>query len=155
FAVHPEPLAFNAHLTGWRTPKTGSNRAAFYLLNWMRKFGVPWLQRLCDKPLTDMQELFDIVPANICLSALSRGSIAFGMIECKADRIFAAPPLSTEQDAALPKPYGNFLDSLVQMNRQAVAEAQAFLTCMPTLLDLSTEAACAAIVSNDTVSLRL
>jgi hypothetical protein len=154
FPVYPEPLAFNSHLTAWRTPRTGVNRAAFYMLNWMRQNGVPWLAELRDKPLTDLQVLFDIVEPNAFLSSLSRGRIAFGMIESPTERTFTPTPLTADQEATFTGVYETFLRSLVEMNIQATAEDQAFLTCQPTLLDLSTPAAHGAIAPGGTVSLR-
>ena len=154
FPVYPEPLAFNAHLTAWRTPRTGVNRAAFYVLNWMRQHGVPWLPALRDKPLTDLQALFDVVPPSVFLSSLSRSRIACGMIESPADRIFVATPLSAGQEATFTHAYETFLRSLADMNIQATVADQAFLASQPTLLDLSTPAARAAVAPNGTVSLR-
>jgi hypothetical protein len=154
-AVYPEPLAFNAHLTAWRTPTTGVNRATFYMLNWMRQYGVPWLAELRGQPLTALQALFDIVPPSYFLSSLSRGRIAFGMIEMPTRRSFVPTPLSAEQEAPLKDLYETFLDSLATKNLQAVAEEQSFLNGMPTLLDLSTQTARRAIAHNGMVSLRL
>jgi hypothetical protein len=155
FPVYPEPLAFNAHLTGWRTPKTGVNRAAFYVLNWMRQNGVPWLPAMRDQPLTNIQGLFDIMSPNAFLSSLSRGRIAFGMAEPPNERSFMPTPLSAEQDATFSDIYETFLRSLAESNIQATAQDQQFLTSLPTLLDLSTSAARDAITSNGMVSLRM
>lgn len=155
FPVWPEPLAFNAHLTAWRTPKTGVNRAAFYMLNWMRQNGVPWLAALRDKPLTDVRALFDIVEPAIVLSSLSRGRIAFGMIKSAVTRTFERTPLTGEEDAILIGLYEAFLASLAKMNAQTVTEEQPFLNCLPTLLDLSSPAARRAIAPAGMVSLRV
>jgi hypothetical protein len=153
-AVYPEALAFNAHLTAWRTPETGVNRAGFYILNWMRQHGVPWLPALSGQPLTDLQTLFDIVPPAVFRSALQRGRIAFGMIEAPTKR-FVPTSLCTAQEATFTDLYEAFLLSLADMNRRAATEEQPFLICLPTLLDLSTPASHDAIVSNGMVSLRM
>lgn len=81
FPVHPVSLAFNAHLTNWRSPSTSVNRAAFYVLNWMRKNGVPSIPSLQDTPLTDLKVLLDVVPGEAFLSSLSWGRLASGMTE--------------------------------------------------------------------------
>jgi hypothetical protein len=154
FPVYPDPLAFNAHLTAWRTPRTGVNRAAFYMLNWMRQHGVPWLPALRDKPLSDLQALFDVVPPSDFLSSLSRSRIASGMIESPTERIFVPTPLTAGQEATFTHVHETFLRSLTEMNIRATVEDQAFLTCQPTLLDLSTATARAALAPNGTVSLR-
>jgi hypothetical protein len=155
FPVYPVPLAFNAHLTGWRTPETGVSRAAFYELNWMRQGGVPWVPALCQQPLTDIRALFDIVPPSVFLSALRKGRIAMGMIERADHRSIVPTTLSAQQDATLGGLYDRFLGSLAAMNLASVAEEQPFLTSIPTLLDLSTSAARDAIAPNGTVTMRI
>jgi hypothetical protein len=152
--IYPRPLAFNAHLTAWRTPRTGVNRASFYMLNWMRQHGVPWLPELRDKPLADLRALFDIVSPTAFLSSLSRGRIAFGMIEARGSRTFAPSPLGTDQEAHFIDVFQIFLASLAAKNRQAAAEAQPFLTPLPTLLDLSTPDARRIVAPAGMVSLR-
>lgn len=155
FPVYPMPLAFNAHLTGWRTPRTGVNRASFYTLNWMRKNGVPWLESLRDRPLTNVQSLFDALPPTAFFSSLSRGRIAFGMIESAANRVFTPNPLDAAQESTYLKIYENFMTSLVEMNQQTVSREQPFLTCLPTLLDLTTEASRKVVAPNATVTIRM
>lgn len=154
FAVHPTPLAFNAHLTGWRTPRTAVNRAAFYVLNWMRQNGVPWLPDLRDKPLSDIQALFNIVSADDFRSSLSRSRIAFGMIEPANEREFLPSPLSAEQEGHFIDLFDTFLASLADTNRQAAGAEQPFLTSQPTVLDLSTPAARSAVAPTGMVSIR-
>jgi hypothetical protein len=155
YAIYPEPLAFNAHLTGWRTPETAVNRAAFYVFNRMRKRGVPWISELGDRPLADMRRLLSFVPADAFRSAFRRGRIAMGMIESRSDRLFLPTLLKAEQEETFTGLFGKFLDSLTIVNRLAAAEDQVFLTSQPTLLDLSTPASRAAVAPNGTVSIRV
>ena len=153
--VFTEPLAFNAHLTGWRTPATGVNRAAFYNLNWMRQNGVPWIESLRGRPLTDVAALFDLVPPAAFLSSLRRGRIATGMIEAPENRVFHPTPLDHSQEATFLDVFAALMDSLTEQNRNAVAEPQQFLTTNPTLLDLSTQAARDAIAPRGTVTIQI
>ena len=57
--------------------KTAVNRAAFYMLNWMRKNGVPWLPELRDRPLEDVQALFDVVPPDVFVSSIEQRTNCF------------------------------------------------------------------------------
>ena len=155
FPVYSEPIAFNAHLTGWRTPASAVSRAAFYILNWMRQNGVPWIPTLRDKPLIDLHTLFDLVQPSDFMSSLKRGRIAFGMVESGPDRIFVPSPLGGEQEACLASIYQNFLQSLEAVNVAATLEEQPFLTSFPVLLDLSTPSSRCAVAPNGTVLLRV
>lgn len=137
FAVYEPPIAFNAHLTGWRTPTTSVNRAAFYHLNWMRENGVPWLEELRDRPLRDLRLLFDVVDPRDFLSSLSFGEIASGMIEPPGERTYIATPLDPIKEAVLTPLYERFLGGLAQKVRDAVNAPQRFLSAFPIYLDLS------------------
>ena len=112
FPVHPVPLAFNAHLTNWRTLSTSINRAAFYNLNWMRQHGVPSILSLQDKPLADVRVLFDVVPADVFLSSLSWGRLALGMTELSDNRLFVPSPLNSIQESSFLSLYSQFLKEL-------------------------------------------
>lgn len=155
FEVYPDALAFNAHLTGWRTPETSVSRAAFYVLNWMRQYGVPWLPALRDRPLADLEDLFRIVTPQVFLSSLRMGPIAIGMTETIDRRILQPTTLGAEEEAIFAGLYESFLWSLAEMNARAVTHEQCFLTSVPVLLDLSTHAARDAIAPNGTATLRM
>ena len=155
FPINPEPLAFNAHLTGWRTPETAVNRAAFYVLNWMRQHGVSWLPGLSGPQLADLPGIFDTMPASVFMSTLRRGRIAFGMNDLAEGRTIRPTTLSAEREATFAGLYDTFLDSLARMNAQAASEEQNFVAGFPTLLDLSTPAARNAVAPSGTITLRL
>ncbi len=155
FPIHPEPLAFNAHLTGWRTPETSVSRAAFYNLNWMRAHGTPWLPELQGRPLTDVNALFDLVPPRYFLNSLRRGRMAAGTDGLTREAIIRASPLSPEQEATFAGLYQSFLDSLTAMNAAAAHEAQPYVREMLTIFDLTTPAARNAIASDGQVVLEL
>jgi hypothetical protein len=148
FDVYPDPLAFNAHLTGWRTPQTSVSRAAFYVLNWMRQYGVPWLPALRDRPLGNLQDLFDIVPPDVFYSSLRMGPIALGMTETIEQRVLRPTTLGAGQETVFAGLYQNFLAKLAEMNAQPAMTERCFLTCLPVLMDLSTHAARDAIAPN-------
>ena len=155
FPVYPDVLAFNAHLTGWRTPGTSVSRAAFYVLNWMRKNGVPWLPALRGQPLANLEDLFRIVTPQVFLASLRMGPIAVGMTESADTRVLRPTLLAAEREAAFAGLYDTFLCSLAEMNVQAVAREQCFLAAVPVLMDLSTPAARNVIAPNGTVTLRM
>jgi hypothetical protein len=155
FQVYPDPLAFNAHLTGWRTPRTSVSRAAFYVLNWMRQYGVPWLPGLRGRPLANLQDLFDIVPPSAFFSSLRMGPIGVGMTDSVDKRILRPTTLGPEQEATFTDLYDNFVGSLAERNTEIATEEQRFLTCLPVLMDLSTHAARNAIAPNGSATLRM
>jgi hypothetical protein len=131
------------------------NRAAFYNLNWMRQNGVPWIESLRNRPLTDVTALFDIVPPSVFLSSLRRGRIATGMIEEPGNRRFCPSPLDHAREATFLDVFTALMNSLTEQNRAAVAEAQPFLTTNPTLLDLSTESARDVIAPRGSVTVQV
>ena len=155
FAVHPRPVAFNAHLTLWRSPQCAGQRAAFYALNWMRQHGVPWLPTLRDRPLADTRALFGQVAPEDFFSSMALGATALGMAEAPERRAFQASPLDAAQEAAFAPLHAGFLGSLAAVNRQAVVEDRRFLACLPSVLDLSSPAARDAAVRDGAVTLRL
>jgi hypothetical protein len=154
FPVYPTPLAFNAHLTNWRTPSTGASRAAFYVLNWMRQNGVPTIPSLQDKPLVDLQTLLDEVPADFFLSSLGWGRIASGMTESDTDRIFEKSPLNSVQEGTFASAYDELLSALATKNEISTEEEQKILPNYPIVFDLTSPRSCAAILRDNTLTVQ-
>jgi hypothetical protein len=150
FPIHPEPIAYNAHLTSWRTPASSANRAAFYVLNWVRQNAVPELHW---QPLGDLNLLFDAMPPRAFMGSLRWGFIAAGTGELQQGQIIRPSPLGADKEASFANLYPSFLDSLAAMNADAASEAQPFATIFPVILDLTTSAARDAIVSGGNVVL--
>ena len=88
FQVFPQAIAFNAHLTGWRTTKTSINRASYYSMNWMRKNGFPQLIFPNNQQgIINFENFFEtaITPENL-QSVLKFSEINLGCTSINADQ---------------------------------------------------------------------
>ena len=89
--LFPEPVAFNAHLTHWRTPSTAIGRAAFYSLNYVRNEGAPWFSDLRSRPLPNLASLFDRIPPNVFQDTLKGSPVVAGYGELNGSMIGRSP----------------------------------------------------------------
>ena len=111
--IFDTPIAYNAHLTGWRTADTATNRASYYTINWMRKYGY---QELGVKAPADQE--FDL--NNFFNTRISpqefRGICAFGEIAlgrfqiAENERVLPSPEIINSSEA-LESSYKNFKKS--------------------------------------------
>jgi len=109
-SVFEEPLAFNAHLTHWRSPKTAAFRASFYFLNFVRGYGVPWLPEFRDKPQSDLTVLLSQLPPKSLYGALQWSDIVSGP-QIKSDDRFELrrTPLGAVQECLIAPYYETFI----------------------------------------------
>ncbi|MDR7036506.1 hypothetical protein J2X36_001247 [Methylobacterium sp. BE186] len=135
---YPEPVAFNAHLSTWRTATGASQRAAFYSMNWVRANGFPWVEELSGKPIADFREIFEYISPRHFSSALARGAVANGHFSILGN-VIRKSPLSTEQEASFAHLYENHLASSFELNEQARAGEQIFLAGSPIFFNISRE----------------
>lgn len=149
--LFPEPVAFNAHLTLWRTPSTALGRAAFYALNYVRHEGAPWFPDLRSKPLEDMTELFRHIPANIFQDTLKGSPIVAGYNELNGLAI-AQSPLAQADEQGFYGLYDNFLRSHALENAELTRSGRYILG--QTCIDLTSPEALAAISTAASISLR-
>jgi FkbM family methyltransferase len=114
--VFPAPIAFNAHLSLWRTPTTSMNRTAFYSLNHIRAHGLPWNAELSSQPLPDLTKLFEHIPPKAFLETLFSNDDMLGYPFRGDDWILKASPLGRDDEAKFSRLYDALLSSLVQTN---------------------------------------
>jgi hypothetical protein len=138
--IFPEPLAFNTHLTTWRTPATAVTRGAFYRLNYSRKHGHPTATTGDGERVTDLRILFsEHLDGQTYRDSLMASDFVVNL-ECGPSQIICAAP-QTPDAAVLDKLYGQFLDGLAEMNRIAAQAGRAFGNGERVYLDISTPAA--------------
>lgn len=144
----PEPpvfgpsIAFNAHLTNWRTPVTSVNRAAFYTLNYFREHGAVWFRDLAGNPMADFSPLFERVSPRVFLEILKGSSIVVGC-EPLRNRILRPAPLSVPDEQKFSFLYDDFLHGLALENLALTADGRH--TLGKAHIDLSSDAALDAL----------
>jgi hypothetical protein len=144
--VFPEPVAFNSHLTGWRTPDTSIFRAAFYTLNYTRTHGLPWTAwaRGGEKVRDITLLLRDVVAAPVYQDLLRISQLVVGEAEPKPRILRAAPPQTTAHPR-LGALHDAYLASLAALNRDTAARGRHFVGGDYAVFDLSTPDALAAL----------
>jgi hypothetical protein len=144
FPVFPKPLAFNAHLTGWRGPATAVNRAAFYSLNFMRTSGVPFVPELRDKPLEDFGQLFARISPDVYAQHLLLSRLVAGEAEIGKDWFLRPTPLTPAQEDIFRPCFDQMLSQLAEMNRD-LANGRSTIAGQRVTIDLSTQDAVDAL----------
>ncbi len=153
FSPHRRALAFSAHLTGWRTPETAEQRSAFYVLNRLRQTGSSWFEDLRGKPLEDFELLFSRASAPAFRNMLRHARFSLGTFSLSPQQRLARTPLSPQQERAFAPLYERFLASLAADNLASTKARQSFGWGGDVVLDLSTEAAYAAIVREGAIAI--
>jgi hypothetical protein len=113
--VFPEPIAFNAHLTAFRTPNTSHQRSAYYQTNSMRKHGVPWLPALANRPITGTAELLEHISAQDFLEMMYNSPVVTNM-EVTTEFQLRPSPLSQRQEARFLPVIETYFASQARMN---------------------------------------
>lgn len=152
FRVHSKPLAFNAHLSNWRTPTTSINRSAFYTLNYFRAFGVPWLKELAGQQLENFTAFFEHVSPQQYVEILLNSSITVGDIRVKEGVSIFPTPLGNTQEATFAENYNVYIRSLAELNQRLTNTERHCIQGSTVHLDLSSEQARTAIVRDHSVT---
>jgi hypothetical protein len=148
--VHGQPVAFNAHLTEWRSPETALMRASFYTMNYMRAHGVPWLPELRNVPLQDPRLLFDLVTPAQFKDILLGSRLVAGNADLPAGGCVRRSPLSEAQEAPFAGCYGRLTDGLGALNRD-LANERYFVTGQRVTIDIGTPGALEALTPDEMI----
>jgi len=124
--IFPEPIAFNAHLSHWRTPATSVNRAAFYTLNSVRMYGAAWFSDLWAKPVPDLSAFFKHVTPSVFCETLLGSSIVTGHMP-PDDAVLKASPLSGFDERNFEYLFTSFLKSHARMNAELASSGRYML----------------------------
>ncbi len=81
--IFSEPVAYNSHLTSWRSIKTSVNRATYYNTNWMRKNGFPFIKEFKGISFTssDFERFFNYVGFSNYQNMLLTDRVSIGCSE--------------------------------------------------------------------------
>lgn len=124
--IYHEPVAFNAHLSHWRTPKGGSQRAVFYTLNYMRQHGAPARANLAPGPIEDFSELFQLIPPKIFETAMKRSEVINSQFRIDQGYL-SATPLSKEEETTFDFLYTKFLHDVNLLDEESSSSNQGFI----------------------------
>ena len=143
--VFPAPVAFNAHLSLWRTPATSMNRTAFYSLSHIRAHGLHWNAELGSQPLPDLAKLFEHIPPKPFLETLFSNDAMLGYF--RGDGwMLKVSPLAKDDEAKFSHLYDALLSSLVQANADLAASSRYIFDELK--IDLSSTAAIEPLLGN-------
>jgi hypothetical protein len=122
--VFSAPIAFNAHLSLWRTQATSINRAAFYSLNYIRAHGAPWIAELGATPLPDLTPLFERVSPKAFLDSLLSNINTLGYPLHDETFMLRPSPIGKEDEAGFSPIYEQFLSGLARLNAEFAASGR-------------------------------
>jgi hypothetical protein len=148
YPVFKDPIAFNTHLTGWRTLETAVQRAAFYILNYGRNNGLPWHPALQDRPVPDSAEIIEHVGAGV-VGELIRRSQVVGAHHHRDSYPLAESPLSMEQEQPLLPLFDRFLESHTRMHESLWQSFQSFAAGVPQFFEITSPESLAALAGSD------
>jgi hypothetical protein len=146
------PIAFNAHLSTWRTPATSITRAMFYQLNYFRHHGFSWMTDAHDAPVTDIGAFCGRIDPMAFRMALLCCNLVVNQVALDG-AVLRRSPLSRPDEAALEPRFDAFLESLARLNMQLCSRPHPFVASEKIHLDLSTRAATDALVKQGCISL--
>jgi len=151
FRAYPKPIGFNAHLTIWRGIPHSVLRAESYVLNYILRFGAPWLPELKDRPVPDLRTLFEIVPPQmfreiVTASRLGLNNMLTGVV------VMAPSPLTPEQQSVFTGCYDGLLAGHAKLNRQMADTGLHYTPGLPPVIDIS-DATCTEAIAPDGVLL--
>ena len=150
--VFPAPVAFNAHLSLWRTPTTSINRAAFYSLSHIRAHGAPWTAHLGAAPLPDLAPLFQHISPKAFLDALLSNINTLGCPLVDEMFMLRRSPVAEEDEAAFSPIYSKFLKGLARSNETFAAEGRYIIDELK--LDLSSDPALRPLLGDSGAALQ-
>jgi hypothetical protein len=149
--IHPEPVAFTAHLTGWRPPATAVARARFYVLNWLREHGQPHpASPFRHDPQAGFAPMLQDFPADALTDTLMGHVIVAGLPELGGAGLMASP-LSAAQDSLFTPLYPPFLTGLADLNQTMADRPRTLAAGDDYTIDLSTPAATAPFLRGDSL----
>lgn len=153
YPIFGKPIAFNAHLTNWRTPKTSINRGAFYVMNWMRKNGVPWVPELSGRPLNSFKSLFNIINPKQFFDALLYGAFPVSLYDPKSNESLINSPLNKEQQSSIEHLFEKFKQELSILYKDLYLNKHYMMANEEVYFDISFPLTIDALSSNNAINI--
>ncbi len=153
FNVFERPLAFNAHLSNWRTPETSTNRSAFYNINYFRAHGVPWIKDLAGAPIGEVNRLFHYLSPMQFRDIIINSSMVIGECRIKEGMSLFPTPLTQSQEGLFVACYKKYLKSLGELNMTLVTRGRQCLAGSTIMMDMSSEEARQTVCRDNSVTL--
>jgi hypothetical protein len=147
YPIYEKPVAFGAHLSVWRSTATAVNRAVFYISNWIRKHGVPWVGNTPNATSITFSRLFEFIPADKFRDAMRRCHVAFGITRLSPGEVIVPTPLTKEQERHFSIYYDSYITGLTELNKKSRDLAQTFLHGESIYFDITSDSAREAISS--------
>ena len=148
FSVFEKPIAFCAHLTNWRFIDSSVNRSAFYTMNWMRKNGAPWVNKIGKSKIKNFDKFFELVPPKIFLEIMKNNAIVQGDISLKSAEKLSKSPLNQSQEAIFSSLYSIFIKKLQNRVLDIQENDSYALSGYPFYLDITLKETLDKIASN-------
>lgn len=125
--IFARPVAFNAHLSQWRTPNGGVQRASFYVLNYLRTPGLPSFSGSNQQDFFEPSVFFKHISPEIFQSAMKRSKVINSQFEIDGGHLLATP-LTEDQEGVFAHHYNSFLSECRIANQEAHAFDQGFIS---------------------------
>ena len=137
FRVFEKPIAFNAHLTNFRSSQTSIVRGSFYNINWMRENGVSWSDNYRNKVLEDPNSIFDELTPEEFLDTIRCGAFTVGLYKLKQNESVIPTPLNKVQIESITSIYQKFKLSLIRQYEQNCTKKTHLISNTNNYLDLA------------------
>jgi glycosyltransferase involved in cell wall biosynthesis len=139
FPVFEKPVAFCAHLTNWRFVESSILRSSFYNMNWMRKYGAPWVKSIKSSGSFNFDEFFAKIDPKNFFQVMRNSLITQGDIELRTNQVLTQSPISIDDEKRFIDIYHQFLFSLEKQSLLLVHDGGIALKNYPFFIDLTSQ----------------
>jgi hypothetical protein len=151
--IFPEPIAFTAHLSHWRSPETAVNRARFYIMNYVRSAGsLGWVGDFTYTEERGFAELFNFITPE-GFNDILMGHEIVAAPPAMAGSIIRPSGRDVLQDRVFAILYDNMLDGLTRLNDTLRLRPRTIVNGLDYMIDASKNSSTAAIQSRGEIRL--
>jgi glycosyltransferase involved in cell wall biosynthesis len=154
FPVFEKPVAFCAHLTNWRFVESSILRSSFYNMNWMRKYGAPWVKSIKSSGGFNFDEFFAKIDPKNFLQVMRNSLITQGDIELRTNEVLTQSPISIDDEKRFIDIYYQFLFNLEKQSLSLVHDGGIALKNYPFFIDLTSQPVQEKIIRDGKIQLR-
>jgi hypothetical protein len=154
FPVFEKPVAFCAHLTNWRFVDSSILRSSFYNMNWMRKYGAPWIKSIKSSGGFNFDEFFAKIDPKNFLQVMRNSLITQGDIELRTNEVLTQSPISIDDEKQFIDIYHQFLFSLEKQSLLLAHDGGIALKNYPFFIDLTSQLVQEKIIRDGKIQLQ-